>query len=170
MPEGMPSRRRAIRILESDRRAILGLIESLPSRALTEPSLGGGSWSLVDLLGHLESWEEHALGALGAWAEGRSAPIDRDLRSLGLNRVNRAEVERKAGRSPTRALQSAARTHARLIGAIDAMPDGVWQRPATSRGRKPLGQRLGSILGGPSGLFRHDAAHLPDVRIFVARS
>jgi hypothetical protein len=168
MPDDLPSRRRAIRLLEADRRAVLDLIEPLPRRALGVPGLGGGDWSLVDLLGHLESWEEHALGALEAWERGEPAPIDRALRSAGLNGVNLAEVKRKADRTPQRALASASATHERLIRAIGALTEVRWQAPATGRARKPLGRKLGGILGGPAGYFRHDAAHLSDLRAFVA--
>lgn len=154
-------------LLESDRQAVLELIEPLSRRAMTTPGLGSGEWSLVDLVGHLESWEEHALRALEAWARGEQAPIDRDLRTVGLNGVNLAEVERKAGRSPARALLGAARTHSRLIRAIAIISDADWRARATPRGKRPLGLRLGSILGGAAGPFRHDAAHLHDLRAFV---
>jgi hypothetical protein len=33
-------------------------------------TITGGYWSAKDLVGHLTSWEEHALGALAAWRRG----------------------------------------------------------------------------------------------------
>ena len=56
-----PSREEALAIIRSDRRTLLTLIDRLPARALSRAGLGGGDWSPKDLIGHLESWEEHAL-------------------------------------------------------------------------------------------------------------
>jgi hypothetical protein len=83
-----------------------------------------------------------------------------------LNEINRREVERKARRSFRAIAESAEGTHRDLIDAIDAIDDEAWDRPATSRGRKPLGHRLGQILVGV-GPFGHDAAHHPSLERFV---
>lgn len=134
---------------------------------MVTPGLGGGTWSPADLLGHLESWEEHALAALDAWAKGEPAPIDVELRRRSLTAVNLAEVERKAGRTGAQARRSAARAHAALLAQIEILTDAAWRAPATSRGRKPLGHRVGQILVGTRDPFRHDEAHLRDLRGFV---
>jgi DinB superfamily len=168
MVQPVPTRTEAIRILERDRRTTLGLLERLPPRALTTRGLGGGDWSPKDLIGHLESWEQHALDALDAWARGEAAPSDVALRSAGLNALNRAEVERKSRWSAAKSMEKATDTHRRIVAAIRSLPDERWLAPATRRARRPLGQGIGGILGGPSGPFRHDAAHHPDLREFVA--
>lgn len=168
MPDLVP-RREAIRRLQADRRAVESALARLSTRQLSTSGLGGGDWAPKDLVGHLESWEEHALAALDAWSRGEGAPIDRALRDLGITRVNADEVARKASRSVARTLSSASATHDQLLVAIRAVPDGAWSAPATRRARAPLGLRLGSILSGPSGHFRHDQAHLSDLRAFGAR-
>jgi hypothetical protein len=168
MAQPVPTRTDAIRILERDRRTTLGLLERLPARAITTRGLGGGDWSPKDLIGHLESWDQHALDALEAWARGEPAPSDVALRSAGLNGLNRAEVERKSRWSAARSFRSASDTHERIVAAIRSLPDDRWLVPATRRARRPLGRSIGGILGGPSGPFRHDAAHHPDLREFVA--
>jgi hypothetical protein len=168
MAQAFPTRTEAIRILERDRRTTLRSLERLPARAITTRGLGGGDWSPKDLIGHLESWEQHALDALEAWARGEPAPSDVALRSAGLNGLNRAEVERKSRWSAARSFRSASDTHERIIAAIRSLPDDRWLAPATRRARRPLGQSIGGILGGPTGPFRHDAAHHPDLREFVA--
>lgn len=162
-----PSRREAIERLRAERVELLDLIGRLPGRALTRPGLGGGEWSPKDLLGHLESWEEHALEALEAWVHNDSAPIDRALRTQGLAAVNLTEVRRKSRRSARVTLASAAATHERLVTAIETLSDGAWRAPATSRGRVALGHRLGQILVGTRDPFAHDSAHLRDLRAFV---
>jgi hypothetical protein len=165
--DGAPvGRQRAIEILDEQRGRTLTLIAQVPQRRRTAPGLGGGTWSMKDLLGHLESWERHALDALEAWGRNEPAPIDVALRAVSLHEVNRREVERKAGRSFRSIEDSAAATHRELLDAIRAMTDERWERPATSRGRRPLGGRLAQILWG-AGAFGHDAAHLRDLEGFV---
>ena len=168
MAQAFPTRTEAIRILQRDRRTTLGLLQRLPARAITTRGLGGGDWSPKDLIGHLESWEQNALDALEAWARGEPAPSDVALRRAGLNGLNRAEVERKSRWSAARSFRSASDTHERIVAAIRSLPDDRWLAPATRRARRPLGRSIGGILGGPSGPFRHDAAHHPDLREFVA--
>ena len=157
----------AVALLEADRAEILALCTRLSSEDMVRPGLGGGGWSPVDLLGHLESWEEHALRALDAWSRGEPAPIDRALRTEGLTAVNRTEVERRAGRTGATALRSAATTHASLLTRLAAITDEAWAAAATPKGRRPLGHRLGQILAGTRDPFRHDEAHLGDLSGFV---
>jgi hypothetical protein len=58
--------------------------------------------------------------------------------------------------------------HEELLGAIRSMPDARWRNPATPKGRKPLGTRLGAILAGSSGApFAHDLAHVKSLATFV---
>lgn len=154
-------------MLRADRATILALCERLSPTAMVTPGLGGGTWSPADLLGHLESWEEHALAALDAWARGEPAPIDIELRTRTLTAVNLAEVERKTGRTGAQARRSAATTHAALLERLEILTDAAWRAPGTSRGRKPLGHRVGQILVGTRDPFRHDEAHLRDLRGFV---
>ena len=162
----MMGRDEALGFLRSQRLTTLELIASLPVRARTTPGLGGGTWSPKDLLGHLESWERYALDALDAWSRNEPAPIDRAFRTASLHEINAREVERKAARSFRSVASSAERTHGELLEAIAGLTDARWERPATSRGRAPLGRRLGQILVG-SGPFGHDAAHRRSLGTFV---
>ena len=80
--------------------------------------------------------------------------------------LNDQAVGRKAAWSLPRVRRESGRTHEELIEAIASMADERWGSPATSRGRKPLGSRLGAILVG-AGPFGHEAAHLRNLRTFV---
>jgi len=168
MADETPTRRRAIRILEEGHARILALVDALPPRARSVPGLGGGAWSPSDLIGHLESWEEYAIEALDAWADGRGVPIDGELWTKGTSKVNVEAVGRKRSRSVAEMRRHAERTHDELIRRLEAMSDARWRAPGTSRGRKPAGVRLGGLLGGPAGAFRHAEAHLRQLEAFVA--
>jgi hypothetical protein len=165
--DAVPSRRQALRILEQGHRSVDELLRRLPRRAMTTRGLGGGEWSPTDLIGHLESWEEYALQALDAWDEGHGPAIDRELWSTSTSTVNHAAVAHKAGRSLPEMRRRADRTYAELVTRIDGMSDRRWRQPGTPRGRKTVGERLGSYLGGPAGPFRHAEAHLKELRSFV---
>ncbi len=163
-----PSRREAVNILEEGRARIEELLDRLPRSAMTTPGIGGGTWSPKDLIGHLASWEEHALDALAAWERNERAPIDELQFTLSTSRINEQAVARKATWSLARVRREADRTHEELLGAIRGMSDARWRSPATSRGRKPLGARLGALLVG-AGPFGHDAAHVRSLAAFVDR-
>lgn len=167
-PERVPSRRQAIAILDEGRDLVGALIAELPRRSVTRAGLGGGTWSPKDLISHLATWEEFAIAALDAWAEGHGPAFEKDLWSKGTSAVNRAAHDRKAGLSAPEAFRRAEATHRELIARIENLTDAQWRRPATARARKPMGERLGGILGGPKGWFRHADAHMKDLRAFVA--
>lgn len=163
-----PTRAQALRIVEAGHREVRALVAALPRRAVTTHGLGGGTWSPKDLLGHLAAWEERAVEAMRAWDEGHGPAFDKELWSKSTNRINQESVERNAKRSAPDIVRRADATHAELVRRIEEMSDHRWRRPGTSRGRTPVGERLGGILGGPGGAFRHADAHLPDLRAFVA--
>ena len=96
------------------------------------------------------------------------APIDHALATRGLNGVNADTFAAVDGLTPRRILDLAASTHRGLVNAIQAVSSEAWRRPPLRSGR-PLALRVGSILGGPKGPYRHADAHLPDLRRFVER-
>lgn len=163
----VPSRRRAIRIIDEGMREAFALYDRLPPRARTTPGLGGGEWSPKDLIGHLESWQEYALEALHAWDEDHGPAIDAVIWSTSTSALNRDAVARKAARRATDQRRRAEATHERLLARLEAFGDARWRKPGTSRGRTPAGARLGDLLGGPPGPFRHADAHLRQLRPFV---
>jgi len=168
MAEAGPlGRTQAIRILQRGRTQIDALILEIPKQALTTPGLGG--WSTKDLVGHLASWEEHALDAVVAWERGERAPIDELGRMLSTRAINDQNVSRKSGWSFARVQRESERTHEELIDAIRTLDVDRWTASIGPRGRMPLWQRLGGILSGPGGPFRHDESHVPSLADFVSR-
>jgi hypothetical protein len=167
MADEIPSRLGAISVARADRERTLDLVSTVASAAMTATGLGGGAWSPKDLLGHLESWEQHALDALDAWTSGVAAPIGAQLEQLGTDEVNRREIDRKAGWSLEQVVGSAAATHASLLGRFEALGDERWMSPPLPGEDFTVGGRLGSILGGGLGGFRHDPDHWTDLEAFA---
>lgn len=164
----VPTRRQAIRILETGHDAVRSLIDPLPRRAMSIGEIGRGRWSPRDVIGHLATWEGFALEALDAWDLDKGWHRESELWTRGVNPTNRRELERKRKLSSPEVRRRADDTHEELIDRLRSMTDPRWRRPATSRGRKSLGERLGGILSGPAGPFRHDEAHLRDLEQFCA--
>jgi hypothetical protein len=162
-----PTRRQAIRIIEGGRSQVLSLIGGLSPRVMNRGAIGRDRWSPKDVVGHLATWEGFALEALDAWDAGRGWHRESELWTRGVNPTNRLELERTRKLSAPEVRRRADATHDELIGRVSAMSDARWRGPATPRGRRQLGERLGGILGGPAGPFRHAEAHLRDLRRFV---
>jgi hypothetical protein len=158
-----------VRILEDGDRRIWELIDELPDSARARPGLGGGAWSPKDLVGHLATWERHGLDALQAWSKGEKAPIDARLWSERLSDLNAEWVDAKA-KWPWRLVRDEAdETHEALIEAIRGISRSRWNAPVSARGRKPMHERLGSILGGAAGPYRHAEAHVKSLVSFVEK-
>jgi hypothetical protein len=168
MAEDLAGRLDAIRIARDDREHTLGLLGRLAADAFTTPGLGGGEWSPKDLVGHLESWERHALDALDAWDRGDAAPIGDLLQTVGTDEVNRREFQRKASMTAEDVRSSAAATHGRMLERFEGLTDDRWGSPPSPGDEHTVGGRLGSILGGKLGGFRHDPDHWADLEAFVA--
>ena len=161
-----PTKQQAIAILDRGDHDVHVLIDPLTSAQRARRGIGGGEWSPVDLLAHLASWERYGVEALDAWRDGRRAPIDVALDVRGVVRVNAETLAVAAATRLATVFRDARRTHAALVTTIQTVPAEDWERPPLRRGR-PLGLRLGAILGGPMGPFRHVDAHLQDLRAFV---
>jgi hypothetical protein len=162
------SQARALRTLEEEHESVRERAERLRDEDFERPAtIGGGDWSAKDLLGHLASWEEHAVGALKAWRRGEPAPIQRALRVDGLNAVNAESVAADRERSSATVRRRFDDVHRRLVAEIRSMPDATWGAPPTTRSRRSLGHVLGGIVGGPGGPFAHGSSHLPHLRAYV---
>jgi DinB superfamily len=157
----------ALARLERGRAETVALLDRIAARHVSTPGLGSGEWSARDLIGHLASWERYALEAASAWERGERAEIDRMWFTVSTSRLNAANVEAKAAWPLAKLRRDAARTHDDLLALIRSLSNERWSTPATARARKPLGVRIGSILSGPSGPFRHDEAHHASLRTFL---
>lgn len=163
----MTTRQEAIDVLERGHGTIRRLTREIPPHWIARPGVGDGGWTPKDLLGHLCFWEEKVLEAMAAWDAGERAPIDREISSSSIAVINAEGVRRRSRHTFARVLRDWDNVHGELIRAIRAMSDARWESPATSRGRKSLGHRIGQLLVG-RGPFEHADAHVRDLESFVA--
>jgi hypothetical protein len=160
------TRQGAIDALESGHAAVRRLIKRIPAHRMARQGLAGGNWSPKDLVGHLCFWEERVLEALAAWERGERAPIDLEIYSRSIAAINADAVRARSRHTTARVLRDWDNVHGELVRTIRTMPDARWEQPATPRGRKSLGHRMGQLLIGKEP-FAHAQAHLRDLEDFV---
>lgn len=153
-------------MLERGHGAVHRVLKEIPDHWLARPGLGGGSWSPKDLVGHLAFWESRVLEALAAWERGERAPIDREIFSRSIGAINAEAVRARSRHTMARVIRDWDNLHGELIRTIRTMPDARWEQPATPRGRKSLGHRMGQLLIGKEP-FEHAQAHLRDLEAFA---
>jgi len=149
------TRAQAMEILVESRDRIIALVNELDDSQMKPPTkLGGGQWSVKDLLGHLAGVEEQAV----ALAKGEKPGFH--------FASNEADIERKKSWSIKRIRQDRDKQRADLLDAIDTMDDSRWvEKIQTRTGRSALALVLGKLLvGGHYGLFAHDLAHIQDLK------
>jgi len=155
------SRAEALEILRTSRAKTDALIARLDESQIAQrAALGGGEWSVKDLIGHLAGWEYLALG----WATEGRFPEDAGSFQNG-DQFNAAEVERKRDWPLEKIREDSERIRSALEAAIESMPDDRWNDEVDAfGGRHPLSTVIGQILAGDKhGLFAHDLAHLHDL-------
>lgn len=163
----MPTRAEAKEILLASRARTEGLIEGLSDAQLkAQVQLGGGEWSIKDLLGHLAGYEQQAV----AVATEKKPTFD--FSKFGsIDERNAADVERKRSWSLKRVREDLEGQRKALLEAIDTMDDTRWGNKIPTRtGRSSLALVLGRLLSGDRhGLFAHDLAHIRDLEKSVKK-
>jgi uncharacterized damage-inducible protein DinB len=163
-----PSPTEAAAILEEGQTAVDRLADRVPEEeAVRRGAIGGGEWSLKDLLGHLAHWEELALETIArARADGTIARIARD----DVDEENAEDVARKLDWPLDQVRREAQATHEQLLAAIRSTSEEEWNapRPFDRGGERSLGDMLGSVLGAPARPFGHAWAHLRDLEEYVS--
>lgn len=137
-------------------------VDQLDERQMrTRTQLGGGGWSVKDLLGHLAGYEEQAV----ALATGKKPRFDFSTFD-SVDERNAADIERKGNWSVKRVRDDLEAMRSRLLDAIDSMDEENWAAKVPTRtGRSALALVLGKLLvGGHYGLFAHDLAHTRDLK------
>jgi hypothetical protein len=164
--ESAPDRTTSIETLEAGHQQIKELVDGLDASSMTrERTIGGGDWSVKDLLAHITTWEELALQAMEAWRGGSPEPLRAELREKGIDAFNAERVALKSKMPLAHVLTQFDSVHGELIERIRTMPG--WDRVPPGRRTRTCGYAIGSITGGPGGGFKHAWAHLGDLRAYV---
>jgi len=165
----MPPRDEAVRTLREGHGAVYERLAKL-----SEDELGRqgaiGAWSAGDLIGHLAFWEELALDAIGAWREERMPRVEEIFSRSGVDEANAEDLARKRERPPDEVRRAAEETHRELLERLAALSEDDWRSepPYETEEPRPLGVRLGGILGAPEQPFGHAFAHLPDLDAYLS--
>jgi len=162
----------AIEVLESGNRAIRELLELIDADELVRPrTMGGGAWSVKDLLGHIAFWEELALDTIDDWRRherpGVMAIFERG--PAGTDEANAENQARTVKESPSEVHARLENAHRALVGSIGAMLDSEWSAATFFEDPEHhnLGELLGSVVGAPNKPFGHVDAHLDELRAYV---
>jgi uncharacterized damage-inducible protein DinB len=163
-----PSPAEASAVLEEGRAAVDRLASTVPEEeAVRRNTIGGGEWSLKDLLGHLAHWEELALRTIDRFRDDGS--ITR-FAADDVDEENAKDIARKLDWPLERVRSDARSTHDRLLSEIRSISEEDWTapRPFAGGGERSLGDMLASVLGAPQRPFGHAWAHLRELEDYVS--
>ena len=157
------------------------LLARLKGKELTRPAtIGSGDWSAKDLIGHIATWEELAVGSIRAfeshrtpWPE-RKGGVFSAATSGKISAFNARTVGQKRGLSLREVKAAARRTHQELLSSIESLSDEDWKAkafyPTPNNRRRTLAALLGAVLAANTGPFCHNLDHLPDLEAYVRSS
>lgn len=162
----------AIAILREGHEDLFDLCDGMSEDTMAKRPAVGEHWSVVDLLGHIETWEGLALDTLRDW-KGRKEPTSRKRIAAagGVDGFNAAEIETKRSQPAPSVTQSSGVTYQELIKAIEGLTEAEWMEPPffeTDR-KETLGEMVGRVLGADAGLFRHIEDHIADLEAFAEK-
>jgi hypothetical protein len=157
------------------------LLARRKGKELTRPAtIGSGDWSAKDLIGHIATWEELALGAIRDFGSRRTPWPERKggvfaAPATGkISAFNARTVGQKRALSLREVKAAARKTHDALLSSIESLSDEDWKAkafyPTPNNRRRTLAALLGAILAANTGAFRHNLDHLPDLEAFVRSS
>lgn len=128
-------------------------------------SLGDGTWSVKDLLGHLAAWESRALDVMS----GRPQTLESSLSDADEFNAHHLTLRRQWSLAKVRRDYDEVRTQ--LVDAVNAIDDARWlEKIATRSGRSARALVIAKLLtGGRYGYLAHDFAHRRDLERAVTR-
>ncbi len=160
------SREESVRELGRLNQQLQVLLAQVPEGAWDVPgTIGGGDWSVRDLVGHVASWERLALEAIAS--AGTAGPLALPTEELDELNAKMLEQDRTLGLPDLR--QRAQDTHARLLSEIEGLDDRTWETEllvGPGEAQK-LGELVGSLTGAEDHPCGHLQAHLPDLQAYV---
>ncbi len=159
-----PAPGEAVGLIQKHAQEFEDLVIKVPENLATRRGVVGGDWSVSDLVGHIETWEEAALRTIESWPKDPDNP-----QWQAIDDFNAKHVESKRARSWQENWSSYQDTHKRLIDAVASIPDKEWNSVMEgAEDTRTLGQRVAGNLAAPKMPFGHVTAHLDDLRAAIA--
>jgi hypothetical protein len=121
--------------LDKEWQDLLQSLRGLSDEAMSRPGLVG-EWSGKDLLGHIATWEDEAIKAMGEVMRGNRPP--RYRKHGGIDVFNARESAKKARLSLGEARRRLTDSHKRLLETVAGMPGEHWERESSVRRRLRL--------------------------------
>jgi hypothetical protein len=168
----VPHRVEALTTLRAGHDRVAALTADLSEDELVRrATMGGGEWSVKDMIGHLALWEELALATIGPWLAGVRPRLAELFIDGDTDQLNAWNEEKKRSWPLARVRDDSEATHDQLLSAIERMTPEEWVCPRRfERGseKDELASELAGILAAPDHPFGHAFAHLPDLEAYVA--
>ncbi len=134
--------------LEENREMLLGSIEGLSEKQMTEAPVEG-VWPIKAVLDHIAAWDKEFLVATEEVASGKR-PSMMDIEDF--DRYNARFVAERKQRSVSQTLEELSSARRELIQGLKGLPEDVWQNETL--------QYLVKVM------WEHDAAHCATIRAF----
>ncbi len=147
-------RRQAVRRMLATRRATLDFIARLPEREILRPRTQD-RWSVKDVLGHLLACDEETIRRFRLIARGRGDRIFWFRSTADADRFNARTVAAMRRLGLRTLLRRLARTRARLIAALEALPAAALRDP---------GHEYPVVEWLPAPGWRHEREHLQAIK------
>jgi hypothetical protein len=117
-------------ILHYGHLTVLNSLEALPEAAWETDGVCG-VWSVKDIVAHLASYEALLIDVLNSFLQSGPLPTLEQLATLGSQRFNDEEVERRKAQTPTETLAEYSASQARTLELIDQIPAATCRQPGT---------------------------------------
>jgi DinB superfamily len=140
-------RQQFLAIVEASWQALDAAIAGLDEQALSTPGLVG-SWSALEVLGHVTAWEQQALRHIEQWQRGEPLTL---ISGPAVDDYNAAEYEQRRGWSLAKLRAEHHLTRERLRAAVEALSNYDWATVRALGGQTlSLGELVAGDLGGDS--------------------
>ena len=148
------TRQSVTRRIQISRQQLLDAIQPLPLTAVAGVAVEG-SWSSLDLVAHIESWEHLCLEPLGAMSEGR--PFEAQV-IPDHDAWNNAQASAWRELPFATIIDRAQATRHQMMALLEALPDSCW----TQRITLPWGEHA-TLVQMVSGLAWHEEEHTKSI-------
>jgi hypothetical protein len=130
------TRSQLLRRLDRAWQALLAAYAGLSEGEMLEPGVTG-AWSVRDIVAHVTWWEEEALKHLPVLLAG-GRPPRYSVTYGGIDAFNRCMTEQRKGLSLSEVLCLRDKTHRRLVGFVETVPEEHFLRETRFRRRLRL--------------------------------